>query len=223
MSILDNVLLKLCEGAAQVKKQFVDSGKIPLATFNELKRSDPTEQNKYLLWMVKQQIANPDKTRNIIKAVQYFQKATEAGILPSTDVDIYQKDLEGVKVLLKKLSVVKDIKSKEITKRRAVRGAEVVHEDDKVIVYRMTNFEAFNTMCGGKSNWCTSKHRKDWDSYEGRGITFYFVIDKQKEELGPEKSWYAVEVAMNKTRRVWDWQNKQSFAYEEMKKRIGVE
>jgi ribosomal protein L37AE/L43A len=261
MNIFNTV--RLYEGIAQARRQYVDTGKISLEDFNELKNIDKTPKKKYIEWIVKNYVEKTQKQdkdeviNDISKIVDTFDELVELQMIPKEDSDIYQYTYDTLKKYLTqdtvdvcsqcgfdalvkghntgwtcsncrsknftpvKASKMEVIKSKEVWKKQTgPEYAPLVFEDEYMKVHKMLSFPIFNKICGGKTNWCTSKSYATWESYLRRGDLFYLVRDKKYED-DPKKGWWAVTVNVNGKKTTYPYSNPSSgYSYEHMVTKI---
>ena len=193
-------LLKIGEGLKDLRKLYVESGKISQEVFDELSSYDISKSKKYVGWMVREYIKNPsiqDRPRHLRDVIQLFNTLQQKNLI---DKDIYKFGLDELEQKMAGVSS-KGAKSKsEITRVTKEEGAEQVLETNKVLVLRLDNYEACK-LYGMHTKWCITG-KGYWDQYTARGIRFYFVIDKIKNKK------YAVAVYLSGEKEVYDEKDK---------------
>jgi len=214
--ILDQLLQEntlLDEGWKDVYIQFVETNKVPEDVFQEFRRSDPSGTGKYLLWMCKQYILNPERARHIIDVVHLFHQQVTRKLLKDKDADIYRHDLESADTAAQKAAqkVSKTQKRKE-EKSQSIIVAET---DDYLIVVP----ESHKASCfyGANTKWCISGRTAEyWDRYYRRGVKIYIIVDKKQNKK------YALAVYKNGKIEAYNEQDKR-IKLSTIEKALGVD
>jgi len=207
----ENTLLD--EGWKDVYNQFVETGKVPEDTFQEFRSSDPSGTNKYLLWMCKQYISNPDRARHIIDVVNLFHQQVTRKLLKDKDADIYQHDLESADKAAQEAAQ----KVSRAQKRKEEKSQSVIVDetDDYLIVVP----ESHKASCfyGANTKWCISGRTASyWNQYYRRGVKIYIIVDKKQNKK------YALAVYRDGTIEAYNEQDNQ-IELSTIEKAIGVD
>jgi len=196
-----------------LKKQFVDTDKVPEKTFNYFVENDPSGKQKYLQWMLKQSMIAPDRYVHIKDVVLLFDKAVKQNKIKGQESDIAQYSLEQADELVQR-------KTKEVTKTQKKKqekgqSTKIKETDDYLIVvpesYGASRFYGANT------KWCISgKTSTFWKRYWEENIRIYMIMDKKKNKK------YAVAVDSTGGKEIFDEED-ESISMEELEKRMGVQ
>lgn len=223
MEVYNRLKLVINEGAAEVKKQFVDTGKIPLATFNELKRQDPTkEKYKYLLWMVKRMIEEKPEMNRLVDLVTRFEEGCKLNLIKGEDSDIHKyKSLLELGAFLNSPGLAKKLLKKtplDIEKAKANKGLQVVKETEDLIIFKVLDYVSWHDTVKYRlpeeRAWCAASNPNTYSNYVTRGSQFYFVVDKKHNQ------WYAVDSKGGRKAEVWDENNLNPITSEELERRL---
>lgn len=163
-------------------KEFVDAGKLSKELFEALEQQDPTPSKKYTSWICKRFIDEKltfiDLRR--LETLKEYQSLCIRGIIKPPKTDIYSfKTLESLVDIVNQHSTVKT-KAQE---KKAIKaeGAELIFENDKCLVYKVTTREA-SIYYGSGTKWCTAmsaSHRNYFDDYfHDKRATLRYVIPK---------------------------------------------
>ena len=162
--------------------------------------NDPSVNNKYLMWMVKQADIifdaggwNKYTKEKLYELIKSFHSNLQRLKGTERDINSY-KTLEDLQITLSRLGdksksqQKKEIKSKE---------ANVVFENKKVIVVEPKSHKA-SCYYGSGTKWCTTeKSSGNWDSYFlDDNVTFYYILNKTLDKDNPL---YKVAVAVYQT------------------------
>jgi hypothetical protein len=143
-----------------------------------LSKQDPSGNNKYLEWMVKQ-ASTGYGLDDIVELVNLFHKSQQR--LKGNKKDLYSyKNLSELSKELDKLPK----KSKRQQKIEISEGAEKIYEDDEALLIRVDTKDA---VCkyGAGTKWCiTSKNERHFEKYSEEGVIFYYMIAKNIENDG---------------------------------------
>ncbi len=144
----------------------------------ELSDSDPSENNKYLDWSVKQ-LKSGANINDIIPTIKIFHKFPHK--FKHKDINKYTvKELENE---IKELSLSESTKSKrEETKELKASGTTKLYEDDDLLLLRINSKHAC-VEYGKGTKWCiTMESESYYEQYSSSNVVFYFVIDKNNPE-----------------------------------------
>ena len=178
-------LLVITEGIKDLRRQYVDSGKIGADTFSALEREDPSDRHKYLGWMIRQYLLNPEKQRQVIDVTKLFDQQVQRNKLQGRESNIEDYDLESANAVVTKLSSEKT--KGEINRQIKSNEADLVEETDKYIIISPKTYAA-SCKYGAGTKWCTTERSpRHWDVYYNANVKFYYILMK-----GGEK--YAVAV-----------------------------
>ena len=180
---INNIIL---EGRVEdVKKKYPDYSSV----VDNLSEFDPSGNNKYLMWMV-DQFENDEDIGNIKDVVSSFHKNIQRLKSSEKDINSY-KTLQDLRGVLNKL----DDKSKTQTKKEIKhREADIVFENENVIVVEPKSHKA-SCYYGSGTKWCTTeKESYNWDKYIfDNNVTFYYILNKK---LDKSEALYKVAVAV---------------------------
>lgn len=196
----DNIIKKLIiEGRVEdMKAKYVDNPdllpikKLSNIKFDRLVKGDPSGNQKYLEWMIKQVISGDIigvTTSYILKLVSEFHEKQDR----LTKKDLYQ--YSGFHELEKALKNLPP--SKAELKRIQKEGSVKIYEDNKYLIVVPKTTEA-SCYYGQGTKWCTAaKKGNQFENYSSSGVLFY-IIDKTnpggKDENGHDFSKLAVYV-----------------------------
>ena len=177
--LLEN-LFSLEEGIATSRKRWVDStDSVSMDVFNSFVKADPSPTKKYLDWMLEQHVNQKESLESISGKVASFDKAISRNLIQNKDIYKYEtlKDLE------KALQDIEGKKTKtEIRKEEKIEGAEKIYEDENVLIVSPKTHKA-SCYYGKGTKWCTTETSPEYfDNYRREGATFYYLIDKNKNE-----------------------------------------
>ena len=177
---MKELLETLLEGLKDIKKLYLDSGKVSEEIFSKFEQGDPSKTKKYLEWMLKQHIKDPTRPGHMVDLIQYFDKMVQKGKVKQKDINQYSgpqavnKALEEIGDKLSKTEKHRNVKLKEATK---------AYEDDRLIVIN-PHTHAAAKLYGKETKWCiTSDDDHYWVEYTlNQGAEFYFII--MKKDIG---------------------------------------
>jgi len=203
----------LFEGWKDVYKKFVETDKVPEDVFQQFRKEDPSKTNKYLLWMCRQYILNPERSRHIIDVVKLFDQQIQRKVLTGEAADIYKHDLDSADQVAQQISKKK---TKTQVKREIKSESIIVDEtDDYLIVVP----ESYGASCfyGANTKWCISgKTAEYWEQYWKANVKIYIVIDKRKNKK------YAIAVYPNGDIECYDEEDG-AISIKRIEKAIGVD
>lgn len=168
----------------------------------ELSDLDPSGQNKYLDWMVKQFILNKMDyygVKDIAEPVKFFhdnvQRFKKKDINQYKTLDELQKTVEQIKSKKSKSQQRKDIKS----------DVDKIYEDEYVAIVHPKTHDSV-CLYGAGTKWCiTQREESHYDEYSGNNIIFYYILSKV---LPSDDPLYKVAAAIirNEDNSVDDWE-----------------
>ena len=143
---------------------------------NFLSKSDPSKNNKYLVWMAKQVEYNwQDK---VIDIVNKFHNNIQRLPKDKRSINNYKtvKDLES------ELSKISDFSKRQQKKIVKKKGADIVFENDEVVVLIPKTHEA-SCYYGSNTKWCTASrdNSSNFNNYLGK-VTLYYILPKDGGE-----------------------------------------
>lgn len=142
---------------------------------------DPSDNNKYLLWIAKQ-LKIGHNAADISATIRFFHE---------NPARFEQKDIMKYKDLKTLEDIIKDMGlSKRQEKEKEKEGAEKIFEDDNFLVVRVDDKPAM-ILYGSNTKWCTTmKDQTYYEDYVCRGNDFYIIITKNQKAAKSSK--YAV-------------------------------
>ena len=172
---------------------------------DRLADADPSKNNKYLMWMMKQldlemrrlmRVAGDDAPSETVAQDVYFTSLFNYSIkigeviedfhknaqrLKNKDINSY-KTLEDVETVNRELGFSKRLKRKG-EKIKALQDVEVLIENDYFYIARPYTVEAAAELGGarGATSWCIARGAcgEEWfTKYTGEGKSFYYIISK---------------------------------------------
>jgi len=181
--------------------QYVESEKVPSEVFDKFMEEDPSgERHKYLAWMLKQYVLNPERGPHIVDVVSLFDKQVRRKRLGGEKADIYKFDLEGADSLALQAAATKTRGEEE--RETKEQESEIIQETDRYLVVLPKTYKA-SCFYGAHTKWCVSGRSVSyWESYWRKGHVIYVVIDKKENKK------YAVDVAPNGSRTIFDEEDK---------------
>jgi hypothetical protein len=151
---------------------------------------DPSGNLKYLDWGAKMVASGQALAQEVGDVVELFHKfagqryAAEGDTSERIHPDIYSykpKDMAGLRNALLKFQSAQDAKRAERERMYHIDGdveADVVHEDDDLIVRHVKNKNA-SVHYGLNTKWCISMLReRHFENYEAENATFFFFERK---------------------------------------------
>lgn len=128
--------------------------------------NDPSGNNKYLPWMMKQLVTNNDDQGVIASTVKKFHTNQQR---------LHKKDINQYKTVAEVVEALNKVGKSKGEERRQTRleGANVVYEDDNVIALRPLNHKASCTY-GAGTKWCITSKSTDtyWNGYTKKTSNF---------------------------------------------------
>jgi len=197
MNNLDFLLEKLIdtrEGVASARAMYIKTNKIPKEVFDTFVKKDPSKTKKYIEWMCKQYILNPDKEGHIPDVVRVFDRLANRNLIK--EKDIYKYDLKGAEREIARAS--EEEEEKEYIKRKE-KDIEVILDTPEILIVSPKTAEA-SCKYGKGTRWCTAATASYnyFDSYTDRGVKLYYIVDKENNKK------YAVAVYLSGTKECYD-------------------
>jgi len=128
--------------------------------------NDPSNNNKYLPWMVKQVVSNGEDMETVLLLTKKFH---------SNQQRLEKKDINQYKTISDLLNSLNKIGKSKGEERRQIKreGAETIYEDENVLVLKPLNHKASCTY-GAGTKWCITAKYNDsyWDSYTEKTPSF---------------------------------------------------
>jgi len=204
-----NRIYTLTEGKKQVKKAYVDTGKMTQDEFVELLDKDPSDTNKYIDWMARMYVKSGIKNIEAYDIIDDFDELSQNNRLAVGERDINKYDsLEALNAVVLKYI---DVESKtQYKKRISAEDAETVFENDKVIIIKPKTVRS-SCKYGSGAKWCTAATKdanlfKDY--YVDRMATLYYIIPKKRVRRNYRK--IAIEVTDSGYKRAWTTNGKET-------------
>lgn len=201
------------EGTKELYQQYVDTKKVSKDVFDLFLKEDPSKSKKYIQWMLKQYLQNPNRQRHIVDVVKAFDNLVNRKIVQKEESDIYKYDLDLADDLIQNRS---NVQSKgEIKKQAKEEGSEIIQETNNHLIVKLKSHTA-SCFYGANTKWCISgKTSNYWNQYWEAGITIYVVIDKIRNKK------YAVAVGPDGTKECFDEEDN-AMSYDDVKRLVGV-
>ena len=202
-------IVTINESVALARKLYLNTNKIMKDYFDKLVALDPTQQKKYIEWMVKTFINSHYRDNDIEKynIIAEFDKLLGKDIIPTDKRDINSfSNIEGVDDLVRQFSEI-ETKSGTIKKMK-LEEVDVIFENDKVVVIKPKSIKS-SCMYGAHTKWCTSATSSSnyfSDYYFKNLTTLYYIIPKGKYLDKYDK--IAISVDKSGTKRYWDVHDK---------------
>jgi hypothetical protein len=154
-----------------------------------LSNNDPSGNDKYLMWMVRQK-NYPLMDR--LELVKQFHRNIQR--LPKDKRDINKfVSMEELSAFLDNIAITsKRQQKKDISKG----GVERVYEDDNVLAFRV-NTEDAACKYGAGTKWCISAKRDNrFIQYSMDNVVFYFLLNKDLISKAPHDKYAKVAIAV---------------------------
>jgi 23S rRNA-/tRNA-specific pseudouridylate synthase len=176
----------LVEGRVEdMRAKYVDTQKVSEGDFKIITRHDPSGNQKYLEWMLKElskksswvvNVTAPYLVRQITKFHENISKIEKK--------DIYQ--YSGWKELEDAAKKAEETLTRGQRKRIEKQGSDKIYEDDKYLIVAPKTQEA-SCHYGMNTRWCVSARKNNqFKSYYDDGI-FFFIINKKGGEPSYQK------------------------------------
>ena len=213
--LIECVYKRISEGS--LAKQYLRDGRISKDIIDQLREIDPTEQKKYLDWMVKVYAKGIDRNLEHFGVVRDFDRLVKKNIITKKDINAY-KSPEELYDVVKHYGGTKtktEVKS-EIKKK----GAELVFENDKVRIYKIKDEDA-SRYYGAGTKWCTAASKSYNyfnDYYYKHCVNLYYILLKNLDEK------YAVAVYPGGELEVYDEEDRKMdpAQYRSLFKKLGI-
>ena len=195
---LINRLIHLKEGVSSSYANYVETKKITKKVFDKFVKKDPSRNKKYIDWMCKQAVLDPDKTEHMSDVVIAFDSFASKNLIKKKD--IYQHDLESAEKEIDQASKKEEIKSVAKGKEKDI---EVIVDTPDILIVSPRTKEA-SCKYGEHTKWCTSAQSSYnyFASYANRGVKLYYIIDKSTNTK------YAVAVHLSGKKECYDEKDK---------------
>jgi hypothetical protein len=132
--------------------------------------NDPSNNNKYLQWMMKQVVKNGEERGFVLSLTKHFNKNIQR--LQKKDINQY-KTLKQLQDALSTLGTSKSQMKKKVKRE----GAKVLYEDDTMLVLKPLNHQA-SCQYGTNTKWCLAMKENDkFFNYYTRTGSRYAGID----------------------------------------------
>lgn len=184
----------LNEGWRDVYKQFVETNKIPKDVFKKLKESDPSKTGKYLQWMCKQYVQNPEiDIEEMLNLVDTFNILLNKFMISNKSKDINLLSYDKIK------SIVADIgdrRSKTLYRKEIKQHADKIIDNKDMLAIIPLNREAA-ILYGKGTKWCISskeENKNGWYSYVVEKKSDWFIFFMLKDGC-PVQSKYGNKIA----------------------------
>lgn len=168
----------------------------------ELSDLDPSGQNKYLDWMVKQFILNKMDyygVKDIAEPVKFFHDNAQR--FKKKDINQY-KTLDE---LQKTVEQIKSKKSKSQQRKGTKSDVDKIYEDEYVAIVHPKTHDSV-CLYGAGTKWCiTQREESHYDDYSSNNIIFYYILSKV---LPSDDPLYKVAAAIirNEDNTIDDWE-----------------
>ena len=156
--------------------------------------NDPSDNNKYLMWMVKMYL-NPEEKgtspHDISSLVQRFHKNVDR-VTPELIDDLNwgpglynkaPKDINSYRYIASLERLMDEVEERQTKKQKeeaAKTGAEKIYEDGRWLVVKPNTLEA-SCYYGAGTKWCTTtKDTQHFKDYSSKG-PLYYIIDKSRQ------------------------------------------
>ena len=141
---------------------------------DELSSQDPSGNNKYLQWMVKQMFTNHSAMEDVVTITNKFHVSGDRLRKQSFPADINQyKTISDLMGTLNKLS------RRDAPSKKDLKGTgELIYDGPKVYIVAPRNYEG-SCKWGSGAKWCIAQTSTDshYKSYTKNAL-FYFVVSK---------------------------------------------
>jgi len=158
-----------------------------------LSDNDPSGNNKYLEWMVKNWLTPIGNVKlaytvapnreSLTSTVKNFHRLIQR--LENKDINSYKTYLDLKNAVTEAEKKEKEAKKEKEKVKKAKKQAEVIYKDDDWLVISPKSWES-SCYYGAGTKWCVASKQTDthWKSYNKRS-TFFYVIDKNKNQKDP--------------------------------------
>ncbi len=213
---LFETLCSMSESLSSARARYLDTKKVEQKVFDALSTADPTSTKKYLEWMLKQYVVDPDSFNKIIQNIQQFDSFVNKEQIQDADINSY-RDLAALEV------VVQEVAVKGPTKTQKRKSVEKEIKKDKQSVYQDENIEVIvpqshkqSCLYGAGTKWCTTaKSPVNWHKYYKLHVKLYYIMDKRNNTK------FAVGVAPDGGKEVFDAKDK-GMTFDSMVRQLGI-
>jgi len=164
----------ISEGVAAARRKYVRPGVLGASFFEELVKSDPSRNKKYIEWMCKIEIEENLVYDRLIQAVKDFDRLASKGYLENTDIYKYKtlKEVEDVLTLPKNKESLRKLK-----REKELDIEKILDNEDFLVIFPKTS-EAM-AKYGKGTKWCVTDETV-WDDYTFHSyFKMYIVINKK--------------------------------------------
>lgn len=185
----------LDEGLKDLKKQYLATKKVPQDIFDLFVSKDPSKNKKYVAWLLKMYVKNPERPEHATDVIIRFDDAVNKKKIKKADINQFSSVEELEKELEEVSAPTKTQQKKEIK----LKGANKVFEDNRMLILEIETHAA-SQQYGKGTKWCiTMDSPYYWNRYRYTDMcAFYFIIVKEYFETDNahfrEGSKYAVQV-----------------------------
>ncbi len=186
-----------------------------------LSDNDPSGNNKYLEWMVKNWLTPIGNVKlaytvapnreSLTSTVKNFHRLIQR--LENKDINSYKTYLDLKNAVTEAEKKEKEAKKEKEKVKKAKKQAEVIYKDDDWLVISPKSWES-SCYYGAGTKWCVSSknNREHWDQYSRRS-TFFYVIDRNKKMNDPLYK-VAYRILSSGKEEVWDAEDNEISKYE---------
>lgn len=174
------------------------NGKIEREMYDKLVALDPTNEKKYINWIVDMFIRGDLKEEDFYKVTEYLKSFAQDRIrknLPNKDIGFYKTLPElfsALQPVLAKAETGEALTSNEERKKNSKLrfaddpGIEVIAEDPIWVLFKIKDYD---TACkyGSNTGWCTI-HKHHYDGYVNQHkAPLYIVLNKNEKTTGEKE------------------------------------
>ena len=171
---------KLNESLASARARFLKPGLVDQGTFDQLKALDPTPTFKYLDKIIEFYLSGV-AIEEIAAVISRFHMLLNKNQVQTRDINAF-KTFDQLK------SETQSSESQYVSKQEAKarkQDYDLVYEDGQWFVVIPRTHEA-SCRYGAGTKWCTSaKEETHYKNYTRKGITFYYIISKERKKADP--------------------------------------
>ena len=169
----------------QYIKQLISDGKISPVMVELFKKFDPTDNKKFVPWIIRQYLKDPEKTvsHNTKDLLDKYVYYTDHELTDKRDINVF-KTIEELEEHLKGLENKKSIK--QLRKEK-----NIIIDNEYITLYRPDNNESCRQLAFSvlkeddiEPKWCIiPKNSLEWNRYyKDRKFTFYILQFKKLPE-----------------------------------------
>lgn len=167
---------------SDLRKIWVESGKISDSDFNTLVEKDPTDQKKYLSWMCRIFANKQASIENLEKLVNKFESLVYRHRIGGEQANI--EKYKTVKELEDFLATVPEQSKRQEKEQEKEKGANIYYSDENLVIIEPLSYEA-SKLYGKGTKWCISSedNARFWWDYHKKGTKIvFFIFRKDKEK-----------------------------------------